>query len=186
MIVIVIHGAPAVGKLTVARELSKITGFAVLHNHLTIDLSVLLFPYGSPKFHELNRRLRFAILEAGVKEDVRGIIWTTGLPNLPEIRKTYHKLDRFIKEHNGSVHYVHLVCDQGELDRRVLGNSRKEFRKLRSVKQLRKNMREVDYSPGHLGSSSIQIDNSRLSPKKAALQITRDFSLRLISKKPRN
>ena len=38
MKLIVIYGPPAAGKLTVAKELSKLTGFKVLHNHITIDL----------------------------------------------------------------------------------------------------------------------------------------------------
>ena len=31
-----IHGSPAVGKLTVANEIAKLTGFKVFHNHLSL------------------------------------------------------------------------------------------------------------------------------------------------------
>ena len=37
---IFIYGAPAAGKLTVANELAKRTGFSVLHNHLINDLII--------------------------------------------------------------------------------------------------------------------------------------------------
>ena len=35
---IFVYGLPATGKLTVARELSSLTGYKVFHNHLVVDL----------------------------------------------------------------------------------------------------------------------------------------------------
>jgi len=35
MKLVFIYGPPAVGKLTVANALAKVTGFKVFHNHLT-------------------------------------------------------------------------------------------------------------------------------------------------------
>ena len=37
MELIVLHGPPAVGKLTVGREASALTGFPLFHNHLVVD-----------------------------------------------------------------------------------------------------------------------------------------------------
>ena len=59
-----LHGAPAVGKLTVARDLAALTGLRLFHNHLTVDLVSSLFAFGSEPFILLNgnrfgsRRLR--------------------------------------------------------------------------------------------------------------------------------
>ena len=41
-----LHGPPASGKLTIARELKTLTGFQLFHNHLAVDLleSVFEFP----------------------------------------------------------------------------------------------------------------------------------------------
>ena len=39
MKLIFLHGLPGVGKLTVAREFAKLTGFKVFHNHLAVDLA---------------------------------------------------------------------------------------------------------------------------------------------------
>ena len=50
MKLVLIHGAPAVGKLSVARELAKLTGFRLFHNHLTVDLVSAVFPFGSQPF----------------------------------------------------------------------------------------------------------------------------------------
>lgn len=38
MKLVLLHGPPAVGKLTVAKELSKLTGIPLFHNHLTRDM----------------------------------------------------------------------------------------------------------------------------------------------------
>ena len=37
---VVLYGRPAVGKLTVARELSALTGYAVFDNHLVVDVAL--------------------------------------------------------------------------------------------------------------------------------------------------
>jgi hypothetical protein len=34
---VVLYGLPATGKLMVARELSRLTGLRLFHNHLTVD-----------------------------------------------------------------------------------------------------------------------------------------------------
>lgn len=43
MELIFIHGPAAVGKLTVARELSRQSGVAVFHNHLVVDALLAVF-----------------------------------------------------------------------------------------------------------------------------------------------
>jgi tRNA uridine 5-carbamoylmethylation protein Kti12 len=53
MQLIFLHGLPGVGKLTVARELAKLTGFNVFHNHLAVDLVESIFAFGSQPFVEL-------------------------------------------------------------------------------------------------------------------------------------
>lgn len=46
MQLIFIYGPPAVGKLSVANALAKLTGYRVFHNHLTIDLVRSIFDWG--------------------------------------------------------------------------------------------------------------------------------------------
>jgi tRNA uridine 5-carbamoylmethylation protein Kti12 len=55
MKLVFLHGAPAVGKLTVARELSALTGFRLFHNHLTVDLATSLFTFGSEPLEIMSR-----------------------------------------------------------------------------------------------------------------------------------
>ncbi|MFH1209967.1 MAG: shikimate kinase, partial [archaeon] len=44
MKLIYIYGPPAVGKLTVTKELAKLTNFKIFHAHLTADYVSSVFP----------------------------------------------------------------------------------------------------------------------------------------------
>jgi hypothetical protein len=69
-----LYGPPAVGKLTVARELAALTGFKLLHNHLTVNLVHALFPFGSPSFMRLVRQFRHEMVAEAAREGVDLIV----------------------------------------------------------------------------------------------------------------
>jgi cytidylate kinase len=50
MELVFIHGPAGSGKLTVARELSRMTGLRLFHNHLTVDAVTAVFDFGSEPF----------------------------------------------------------------------------------------------------------------------------------------
>jgi MoxR-like ATPase len=62
MKLIFLHGLPGVGKLTVGRELAKLTEFRVFHNHLAVDLVESIFEFGSQPFVELREAIWLALL----------------------------------------------------------------------------------------------------------------------------
>lgn len=55
--VIFLHGPPAAGKYTIGRELARLTGWPLFHNHLVVDLLLGLFPFGSSAFVAHRERL---------------------------------------------------------------------------------------------------------------------------------
>lgn len=69
MKLVLLHGPPAVGKLTVAKELSKLTGIPLFHNHLTRDMVEGI--YGGKLYdnYELVDRLRVEALSYCAKHD---------------------------------------------------------------------------------------------------------------------
>ena len=76
MKLIFLHGLPGVGKLTVARELGKLTGYKVFHNHLAVDLVESVFEFGSEPFVELREMLWLAVFTQSVKANLAGLIFT--------------------------------------------------------------------------------------------------------------
>ena len=50
---VLIVGPQAVGKMTVGQELSKITDFKLLHNHMTIEILTKIFDYSKESFKKL-------------------------------------------------------------------------------------------------------------------------------------
>lgn len=135
MKLIFLHGAPAAGKLTVARELAALTGFRLFHNHLTVDLVSSLFPFGSEPFVRLREQIWLAAFAEAARADV-SLIFTFN----PESTVREHFIQDAIDvvgAAGGRVVFVELTCAEGELEQRIEDASRRDFGKLASVEQYR-------------------------------------------------
>ena len=76
MNLIFVHGMPGVGKLTVARELSRLTGYKLFHNHLTLDLVESVFEFGTQAFVELRESIWLSVFEKAIDSGLPGLIFT--------------------------------------------------------------------------------------------------------------
>jgi hypothetical protein len=74
--IVVIVGPPAVGKMAVGRELERRTGIPLLHNHMTIDLVLPFFEFGSEPFSRLVGGFRKSIINEVAASDHAGLIFT--------------------------------------------------------------------------------------------------------------
>ncbi len=135
MKLIFLHGAPAVGKLTVARELAALTGFRLFHNHLTVDLVSSLFPFGSEPFVRLREQIWLAAFAEAAREDV-SLIFTFNPESTVRERFVQDAID-VVTAAGGTVVFVELTCADEELERRLEDDSRRKFGKLASVEQYR-------------------------------------------------
>ena len=135
MKLVFLHGPPAVGKLTVARELWRLTGFSLFHNHLTVDLVSSLFPFGSESFVRLREQVWLAAFAEAARNDV-SLIFTFNPERTVRERFIQDTLD-VVAAAGGEVVFVELSCAEEELERRMADASRKEFGKLASVEQYR-------------------------------------------------
>jgi chloramphenicol 3-O-phosphotransferase len=139
MKLIFLYGAPAVGKLTVAQELARVTGYRLFHNHLTVDLVSSLFPFGSEPFVRLRETIWLAAFAEAARED-QSLIFTFN----PERSVREHFIQDTIDvvaNENGAVVFVELTCAEQELERRMEDASRKAFGKLAS-KELYRELKE--------------------------------------------
>ena len=76
MKLIIICGPPACGKMTVGMELAEATGMKLLHNHLSIELVLKFFDFGTPEFERLDQNIRHEIFKEVASSDLPGIIFT--------------------------------------------------------------------------------------------------------------
>jgi len=171
---VMICGPPAVGKLTVSKELAKITGFKVFHNHFAFDLVNSLFDFDKGPFWKLITKVKMLVIEAAAKEkSAKGIIYTFCYE--PGDDKQIRKLERMLKKHNVKVYYVHLMTNKQTLYKRVKHASRKNFDKIKTIKTLKgafKKWRLFNVPPF---KPLLRIDNTNLSAKRTALMIKKFY-----------
>jgi chloramphenicol 3-O-phosphotransferase len=169
MKLVFIHGAPAVGKLTVARELAELTGFRLFHNHLTVDLLSPVFAFGSEPFVVLREQIWLSTFREAAKNSV-SLIFTFN----PEatVRKGFIQdtID-VVGSAGGTVIFVELRCSEDELERRIEDPSRNEFGKLASVEQYRSLKDSGAFHFPRL-PSGISLDTTNQLPADTARLIT--------------
>ena len=179
---IVLMGPPAVGKMTVGIILSKITGFKLFHNHMTIDLLLNFFEFGSPKFNKLNNEFRRRIFEEAASSDLSGLIFTYVTAMNLETEKAYlQKINDIFKNSSGEIFFIEL---ESSLEVRIKRN-KSAFRlrmkpSKRNVKISEKNLREMEEiyvmnssenNPFFIQENYLKINNNDLSAKEVANQI---------------
>jgi hypothetical protein len=168
MDLVFLHGPAASGKLTVARELSRLTGYRLFHNHLVVDAVTAVFDFGSESFVRLREEMWLSVFCEAARQGV-SLIFTFA----PErtVRESFvGEAVAEVEGAGGRVVFVELTCPEAELERRVEDESRAAFGKLRSSALFRElrdaGVFEYPRLPAHL-----TIDTSALTPGEAAIRI---------------
>ncbi|MEO6508863.1 MAG: AAA family ATPase [Patescibacteria group bacterium] len=170
-----IYGAPGVGKLTVAQELSKLTGYKIAHNHLAQDLVTSIFEWKHPERKRLARKFRLELFEAAAKENISLI--TTYASVGEGYNEFLDDIISSVERYNGHVYLVKLECSEKELHKRVINESRKKYNKLNTIESVTEKMKEIDYSQLFPQKKTFIIDNTSLSADKVAQMIVEHYKL---------
>ena len=166
---VIIYGPPASGKLTVAQQLSQITKLKLFHNHLTVDLLLSVFEFGSPAFVDLREQIWLSVMLEAIDAKI-GLIFTFA----PERTVSEGFLNLLINEAMSSgadVRLVELVCSEAKIEQRLAGGSRKKFGKLSSIKEYRKLRAEGVFAVPNTLTPDLKIDTSVSAPKASAVRI---------------
>ena len=171
-----IYGLPGVGKLAVARELSRLRpGYRLFHIHMLADMLEPLFGFDGRGFIELRNRIWPMVIEQAVADGLPGLITTfvfeRSLPEsmVPDVR------DRVI-EKGGAVRFVHLVCERAENERRLASPERARFKKMTSADTFNRILKSGHFlTPSGLGDT-LTLDTTHMSAAQAADRIARHWS----------
>jgi AAA domain len=185
-----IFGPPAVGKMTVGHELTRLTGFKLFHNHMTVEPVLDIFPFGSPPFGRLVSEFRRRIVEEAVEADLSGLVFTYvwALEDEHDLRSIKQYVD-IVESSGGTAYFVELLAD---LDQRVARNVTEfrlaEKRSKRDVEFSKRNLLDLEEqfvmntgSEPTVGESLLRgrrylrVDNTDLSASEVAERIAVAF-----------
>jgi hypothetical protein len=175
MKLVFIFGPAASGKLTVARELSALTGLPLFHNHLVVDAVAAVFPFGSPEFIRLREAMWVAMFAEAAKAQ-RSLIFTfQPEPTVPE--DFPERVREQVAGHGGEVAFVRLEAARDIQDARIGDDSRRKFGKLVSLDLLRELRPAFEACEARMPTSAVAIDTGTVQPRQAALQIAEMLGL---------
>ena len=168
MRVIFLYGVAAAGKLTVGRELARLTGLPLFHNHLVVDAVAAVFPFGTESFSRLRESFWLQTFTEAARQG-QSLIFTfapeaTVDPGFPD-------RVRLAVEPHGSVVFIALAVSGEEQERRIGNASRSEFGKLTSLSLLRDLRESFDASMATMPSAELSIDTETYGPAEAATRI---------------
>lgn len=181
-------GPPAVGKMAVGLELSKILGYKLFLNHDSIELALKFFEYGSEKFVIINEGIRERIFEEVASSDLPGLIFTY-VPAMNDVsEKVYiEKIINKFSKYNKESYFVELEAELSVRLQRNKEKSRIDAKPSKSDIRLSEKgllsmeqkyvMNSNEEYPFFFDKNNLKINNTTLSPKEVALQIITEFKL---------
>lgn len=184
---VILLGPHAVGKMTVGQALAERTGMRLFHNHMSIELALKLFPFGTTEYTVLNETIRQTVFELFAKGCQQGMIFTYMCAF--DMQSEFDYLQKIIDlfEENGAKCCVVELC--ADFEERLIRN-RSENRL-----QHKESKRNLEWSEAEMRASGkkyrlnshegeklpfenfLKIDNTNLSPEHTARQIIAHFAM---------
>lgn len=189
MKLVIIIGPGAVGKMTVGQELTKITDFKLLHNHMFLEVVHNFFDvFVSTEGQRLNTLFKQEIFEAVAKSDLPGLIYTSAMAfNKPSNVEYINSLIKLFESKNAFICIVELYADfdvrleRNKTENRLLNKPSKVKQGIQKQEEYLRKM-ELMYrykaNDGEtLHKNYLKIDNTNLSPDEVASIIKKVFAL---------
>lgn len=188
MKMVVIFGPAAVGKMAVGQALSAVTKFPLLHNHVTIEPLLRLFPYSSSSFKRLNKLFRQEIIAELAASNHPGMVFTYiwDLVRQSDQRYIEELIAKFTPDLR-KVCFVELFADQAtrlERNKTSLRLAEKPSKRNSAWSHADLIAMDRDYvlntsseRPFFYPDQHLKIDNSNLRPEEVAARIVEHFQL---------
>lgn len=162
-----LHGPPAVGKLTIAREIAARTGWRLFHNHLTVNLALAVYDFGTPGFIALREQIWLLVFRRALADRLPGLIFTFN----PEDSVPQAFIDRVFAEvaaAGGELIPVALTAPEAEIERRIGNDSRVQNGKLTNLALYRQLRADGHFTRPVVPAGRLTYDTSRQSPAAIA------------------
>lgn len=169
MRLIFIHGPAAAGKYTLAKGVAEALGLPLFHNHLTVDLVLSLFEFGTPSFVKLRERIWLESFSAAARESCSFVF--TFHPEASVDPGFIGRAIRTVEEQGGEVTFVELTCPESIVEERLPLESRAAFGKLRSVELYRQLRDQGAFEFPPLPPPLLRLATDELSPEESVAKI---------------
>lgn len=183
---VLIIGPQAVGKMTVGQELSKLIGYKLFYNHMTIEFVRLIFDYDKKAYRKMNKLIRDEVFKEFSRSNQKGIIFTGCLDFGDNFEEEMKDLDRWSSLFD-ETYVIELETTLEERLKRNKTANRLEYKASKrnlewSEKDLLKSVTEykLNSDPGQgekIFKNYIKIENTNLSPEEVAKMIKEKFDL---------
>ncbi|MBC8495332.1 AAA family ATPase [archaeon] len=170
MKLIIIYGPPGVGKLTISEEIAKINGYKIFQNNLSFHLTNCILEHETEEFRQLNRKIKYLIIEEAAKQGFEGLISTVCLQK--GVSDSYiEEAEKIVKKYGGKLYLIHLSCDEKVLFERVPNKDREKHGKVTDIEFLKIKMKEKDLISPIDNVESLEVDTTKMRPEEAAKKI---------------
>lgn len=178
-------GPPAVGKMTVGRALEARTGLPLFHNHMTIELVVPFFDWGSPPYERLVGGFRRALMTEVAEGGGPGLIFTyVWAFDTPDDHDFVAEIRAIFTDRGGRVVFVELWADQETrlarnegADRLAAKPSKQDTERSRSLILTADEHYRLSSDGDFPYEEYLRLDTTVLSPDQAAARIQEHFGL---------
>lgn len=141
---LVVFGPPAVGKMSIGREVCARSGFHLFHNHMTIEPLLETFGFGTPGFDVLNGEFRTRVLQEAARNGVDLLFSVVWALDSDDDRRG---MEQYARIFDDQVAFVEL---RAGLDTRLRRNRTEE----RLVHKASK--RDLEWSDGNLRQMELE------------------------------
>jgi cytidylate kinase len=184
---IVVIGPPAVGKMTVGQALSDQTGYPLLHNHVSIEVALRFFEFGTDGFKRISSTIRETVFDVVADSELPGLIFTLVWAfNDDSERESVERMAAWWRDKTlGQVYFLELAAsEKAKRERNRHPDRLDEKPSKRDVdrsEQLRRT-HEDEYQFNSEGAFPLMfphlvVDNTHVSPDEVATQFLRTFEL---------
>ena len=181
MRLIFIYGPPAVGKLTTARCVAESAGYALCHNHLTVDAVRPLFPEGddSEVRSDLLKTIRLEIIRTAARLNIDTVI-TLAYSGVVD-DDFVDDIVAIVERYAGTVTFVQLYAPAEVLLLRATAKHRVDMGKISDPDRLRIQLGERDHYATMRYPRQLRIDTTELTPAESARRIVASLDEHAVS-----